>query len=409
MMALSTKIEITQVAGIEVILSPEGTYNCHFLIAEKQKGAINIIDRSAKAMELTELLKSLPPNIPLALNISGKGIIHKLLNKSEHTTPEKIVPFLFPNIDPTGLCFQINNIGDKVGIGFLRKDKIEQILSDLADLRARIISCSLGAFPIQAVLPLYAGSFELINTSAYSLKIKNNQIAEIPTPSIGIEERFISLNMAGELIDEFHVPAFAGAFAVLVNAVETLNNFPEFQERYKEQKQQLKFKFAGFGILGIMFFSLLINMLIFFQLERKVIEQESSLTFYNSQLQELELLKTDYAEKKNQIKDHTVLKQSKASFYTDRLAGTIGKGINLDLIEVFPDRSTQQETRANNYKFSNQIILVKGNSVNSKILSAWVSNLENLKWIKQVTVSPYREVEKGVGAFELTIAILAEK
>ena len=409
-MSLSAKIEVTQVAGIEVVLSPEGTYYFHFLIAEKQKNEIKIIDRSIKPLEFAELLISLPPKIPLALNISGKGIIHKILDKSNRTTPDKIVGFLFPNIDSKDLCFQINNVAEKIGVGFLRKDKVEQILSHMSEVRERIISCNLGAFSLQSILSLCAEDIGSIQTSAYSVNIKGKQIFSVSSSNNEADASTTSLNMAGEMIDDFHVPAFAAAFAVLINAINPINNFPEFQERYKKKQQELKFKFAGFGVLGFVFFSLLINMLIFFQLEKKVVEQEAALSFYNTQLEELNLLKSDYKEKKGQIKDHTVLKQSKSSFYTDRLAGTIGKGINLDLIEVFPDKSTQQETRANNYKFSNQIIAVKGSSVNSKILSKWVSNLEGMEWVKQVSVSPYREAGRGgVGAFELTISILAEK
>ena len=69
------------VLGVELQIIGDNHYNCCYTLVKKNKGKLDAIDHKHFRGTLVQVLEKLPRNHLVSLSLSGKGILHRSIEK----------------------------------------------------------------------------------------------------------------------------------------------------------------------------------------------------------------------------------------------------------------------------------------------------------------------------------------
>jgi Tfp pilus assembly protein PilN len=115
-------------------------------------------------------------------------------------------------------------------------------------------------------------------------------------------------------------------------------------------------------------------------------------------------LKEELAEKKELLQETGMSESSKASFYIDRIAVSVPKGIQIESLETNP--MLRKKTGDKQIKFNIGVITVSGTSKKSTVFNDWLKSITELDWVEKVEKFTYNKTEdKQNGLAEFYIEI----
>ena len=106
---------------------------------------------------------------------------------------------------------------------------------------------------------------------------------------------------------------------------------------------------------------------------------------------------------KKKVQDVQRLSNSKASYYINEIIISIPESLSLKELNYQPlDKKIQS-----NKSIESQLgtIEISGKSLDSEFFSSWLTQLENLKWVKIVDIINYETVNKRESNFSIKIKI----
>jgi len=391
-----------KIVGIEMLIKPDQHYVYNVIILEKKKDKIEILARHT-ALESLDAVHSIEAisSLPIALVLNGKSVLSKKVNAT-NLADQKLISSVIPNANPEDFSYQIHTGQTATWVSIIRKELLETIINTFSTKGLSIIDVSLGVLGAQHILPLITPQSS-IQTTAYILNIKEQEVTGFSSKKDNDTTQ--KYNIGDDELDDQLILAFSKAFSKLINIPETLHHVELIQqeeEKYIYSHLFQKLKWGGLvGIFGL----LLINFMIFNYLNNKNQQTGVQLSMHQSQLNQLNNLKSRYQEKQAFFKQTSVLKPSKTSWYADQIASSMQEGIQLQQLEIAPSINKKKRRIDQQYLFNHQKLLIKGKSKRSNFLNNWINDLQNLDWIKTVNVLPYSEEKNGRGAFELEVVL----
>ncbi|MBL4705808.1 MAG: hypothetical protein JKY54_14880 [Flavobacteriales bacterium] len=120
--------------------------------------------------------------------------------------------------------------------------------------------------------------------------------------------------------------------------------------------------------------------------------------------QQLTSRQTELQNKKNLLIQNGMERAGLTSYFSDRIASTVPRGVNLLKLEIRPlDKALKDGERSN---FVKDNILISGVSPNSADLNKWTILLHGLDFIKEVTINNYSQADREhPGIFDLKIEL----
>jgi hypothetical protein len=159
-------------------------------------------------------------------------------------------------------------------------------------------------------------------------------------------------------------------------------------------------------VLIFFFTILLINYLIFDNYWNKKNELMAAVTLNQGELEKLESLKRQYAEKQTFLSKAGLLEVSKTSFYADQIAIDMPEQISLTGININPMEKKTNESEEEGYFFIPRTVGIKGTCNKSAYVSEWINILKKKNWLNQVILINFnQDKELGLGIFNIELKL----
>lgn len=352
---------------------------------------------------IEELTRHFPKKSIIAVNLNGKGVLHKQIEKTNEITPANFSQIL-PNANLKDFYIQNFISGSKSFISVIRKEDAEKWLKSFRDQHFIPIMLSLGPFPVQIILPqlnvygtslIFNGHLIDRNDEGDWLSYRYDQTATAPFP-FKIENENISEKM---LIG--YATAFQLIFAKQTDTVEA--NVKTLSTEYNHILSEKRLKIFGIFMIIIPIIILILNGLVYFYLKsenQKLVKRihQTSFSFADKQV-----LKQDIENKEATLKKLGWDGGISKAYLLDQLAASLPADITWKELAVNP--TTENKGRnPERFAFSERIIRINGSCNRMFPVNEWLVKLKEKDWVKTVQLVSYLyNPEEDSGNFEIVI------
>lgn len=389
-------------AGLELVMKNQEEIDYYnIVLLSKERNNIKTSMQKSNIKHFEEIKKILKSHISLAIVISGKGLFYKKINQ-KNIAPEEALNVSLPGALSEDFCFQLSPTIDGTWISILRVKTLDIICKNLEKEGFFPNHITFGPLAIQHLYPFVSGTPDHIDLTDYKVLFRDGQITEIQSQESGKMEKVL---IAGDQVPQELIPVLAATFANFMKISNPIYNTDLLIITKRNFHYTRLFRLTSLGVLFSFLLLLSFSTLFFFNFSKKNKAYSKQLELHQKQLEELKLLQNIQEEKRLFIKQQSSLSASRKSFFADEIAATIPRGIQLDKMNIFPETLSLRKRKNTSPLFKKNSIEIKGNTIISALLNDWINALENLTWIERVTLLPYKELENGIGSFELEINI----
>ena len=400
---LEQHYRINQAIGVSIHILPNGSLQINACEIAIEQNRLNFVKKVIDINALEELKKHFTAKGALALNLSGKGILQKQIERTELIDQQN-----FSKVLPNGKVedFYVQNFisGSHSFVSVIRKTEADKWISQLNEFGFTTLMLSIGPFPVQHILPqlnvydqevIFNGNIiqrnEQSEWTAY--QYKENAIAPFP------------LKIESEGINEKLVVAYASAFQlVMADSVQGIQaEVPALQTAFQEILNDKKLKVKASMLLAVFFLLLLANFLLLSWLN-------SSNGQLSAQVSQSNQSSVDIQSMNDQIKQKEALMQNlgwdegiNKSVLIDQVASLLPKDISWKEIAVNPvDIAAGRAARL--LVFSARQLRITGSSAKIIPVNEWIARIKTKSWVKDVQLDSYTfNSEMNTGQFILII------
>lgn len=362
------------------------------------------IDKKLTGFEsLEELKRNLPQKTPVALNLSGKGILQKQTEALSEVNQHNFSKIL-PNATITDFYVQNFVSGGHSFVSVVRKSDADKWISQLSTTGLIPLQFSIGPFPVHNVIPQ-------LNVYDNGI-IFNGHVVEFNEQSNWRTYRYnesefssFPLKVESENLDEKLLVPYAAAFnLVMASKVHPIvADVPYLETELDTLIAVKKFKVKGVVILTVFFILLLINFVLFSWLNsanNKLTEQVGQMAQTNINSQGIE----DQVKQKEALLNELGWDEGiNKSALIDQLADLLPEEITLNKIDVNPvDLAASRIQKS--LTFLNRVIKITGNSEKIIPVNEWIARAKTKPWVKNIQLESYTfNSELNTGQFTIII------
>jgi hypothetical protein len=394
---------INQATGIHIHVRNDGSMNINLCGIAASGNQLQITKKITDLKSVGQLKDILSSNSIVALNLSGKGILQKRIERIEEVDQNAFNRVL-PNANPEDFYTQNFASGQYSFVSVIRKTEADKWISQLHDLQLVPLMLSLGPFPVEMILPqlnvyeneLQFDGFQLArNDKGEWTDQKYDEVLKATFP----------IKLASEKIDEKLILPYASAFQlVLFNSLDPINtNAEELEAALQKKLTDQKAKAQSVVVLIVLFALLLINFILF-----------SWLNSFNNQLTEQVSRYAQNSSNQQQISEDVKSKEAKLkSLGWD---GGVNKGVLIDQISsLLPPEITLKEIAINpvdlastrsqkSLVFYDRKIWITGISQEIVPVNEWMARIKTRPWVRNIQLASYAfNSELNSGQFIITI------
>lgn len=389
---------LSRVLGVELRLLAGEQYSCRCCVLVRKDQHIDM--ESTKFMEgnLVEVINSIPKSMPIAMVLTGKGIIHKsasLDGKEEG----QLFQTVFAGVSPSDFYVQQVLGSENVTLSIIRKQVVDDLLEKLNAAGVKIFMLGLGGIGLMNLLPQLNVSEDHYDFDGHRLMLDNNR--KLKGYKFGeelkseIEVKFGERKIAAE-----QLVAYAIALQLLLHDRLVLINavVPQVHERFTSFLENSDFKKKGIIAMAVMFVLLLINFFVF--------------SYYNGENERLAMTSSAQRSDADQLatiqmniaKQELLLKELNwnSGYNYGFLVHEIGKGCprsaKLNTLLFNEDLKEKQDAA----KIPN--IKIIGVTSNLAAVNNWIFELNEKNWVNAVRLLKYKQTETS-GEYEFNLLI----
>jgi hypothetical protein len=386
-------------AGIHLNVLADGKWLMHIVQLEERKGQISIVAKYSHVLSLDEAVSYVPVSIPIILSVEGKGVIHRQIIADSNTPPLLQV---FPNARPEDFLVQAQHVNDnQLIVTLIRNETIVEILKAFKEKGFYLFNVFLGPFSLNGLWSLFDIPQEDYDIDFYKISITGNVISSLETvPSRFPEKDFL---IGGDKILSTLLIPYANAVTFFAKVPGTLSFSNDISRLSRDEFTYKKvFRLAAAGLLGLLFFILLVNYLLFDRFNSKYIQSNLQYKSGLELVNKLENLKKELNLKEALIEENGLLANSRFSFYADNIAARVPQQIMLTSVEINPVLSKPKTDKE--FNINHNHIIIEGQCMFSLMLDEWMETLGKETWVKRMEVLQYKQENKGTpGEFIIQI------
>jgi Tfp pilus assembly protein PilN len=398
-------IGFKKVAGIRVRILPDNTWAIALNILEEKRGVITKVESIENASDFEEVFSLLSVEVPVFLVVDGKGVLHKKLSSEQEGTIGELLRMVIPNANANDFFCQRYFIGDCHYVSVLRSDSLEKILDFFNDKGFYVVKLVLGPYALNGIFSIWDQKELQYSIDNYLISVVDNYIDEF---SYGSKKGTLesTFKVGEELINDREALAYAVGLSGFLGEIPGVSSeLPRLEHDKKEWEARKIFHKMLKGVLGVVLSVLLINTIVYLNLNGENQKLTARLSGKSNLLKKLEILKADVKRKKEFLANIGWQGQKPLAVLADQLASTLPSGIFLDELDIHP-LSEMVLKKDKQYVFQNEKIVVKGKCKNSILLNNWLANIEKLSWVEKVKGQQYFYQEKeNTGVFQFEIVI----
>ncbi|KIO77966.1 hypothetical protein TH53_05875 [Pedobacter lusitanus] len=391
--------ELTTSLGIELKWLTDTTFSCRFCVLTKNKNSLTITSKKVVEGSLSTVIESLPRNYPVALTLSGKGTLHKVIHTENDPDAAQVLKNAFPGVEENDFHCQVFTDEGVSLVSIVRKSITDPLLDKLERAGIKIYNLTVGAGVTTHIWPQLSIRHKEMRFDGHMFTLSESKTLLNYSASPEFKHE-LPVKIGDEAIAENMIVAYAAAFqlmlhdrlSVIAANTETVQAaFEKFLEQAKLKKQLLVMTFG-------LFFLLLISFLLF--------------SYYNAENSRL----VREVGTQTASADHTELLQrhiAENEYLMKRLGWNGGYNYGYLLNELgssAPNRLVLTNVLMNDYKTDQEKqlmepnIRIKGTTDNLAAVNNWIFILKEKPWVKTVRLVQYQqEAESELYEFNLLL------
>lgn len=400
---LKQYLRLNTVVGVSIKVNSD---NSTTIQACKIRTSKNILDFEKKVTDLVsldELKENFPTKDFLSVNITGKGVLQKQIDKVDAISPDNF-ELILPNAVFDDFYIQNFISGNTSFISIIRKKEAEKFLDSLRKQGFIPIMLSLGPFPVDGILAqlniyddsiVFDGHTILKNKAnewiSYSYDIKTNAPYPLKLENESIDEKLVLS----------YAVAFQAVFAGFSKGIEANVTYLEDQLQVIMSKKQTRI--MAFIVLISFFLVLLSNFFTFSSLDSANKSMATQLSKISNKSSDSKSLKDNIEAKEGELKILGWDDNMDKAYFIDQLAKDLPTEMSWNSIEINPV-DLEQSRNLRTIQWFERSIVVSGFSDKIVPVNKWISAIKDQIWVKSVELQSYiidQEVNKG----EFTILI----
>ncbi|NGX82680.1 hypothetical protein [Aequorivita sp. KMM 9714] len=384
--------------GIEITIV-EGKEKLFGVTAKKKQGEFTDLE-FLQFPSLKDVDKNLSVQRHCFLAINSDKVLIKSVPSQENDP--KTVSNAFPGLSLTDFYYEILKTPKNSIVAICRKDYVHNILKELEQQKINVLGFHLGITSLQSLASLFKK--EKVNLPRFLISVEEKNIMNIVSNENYSETIY-------ELEDIKVASEFLVSLAILFRYTgantNSSNNFGEENKNlFRLHQEKVFFKNGMFLGIGLLLVSLLVNTFFFNSYFKKEQQLNEELVFMESQQVGMKS-KLERVNQKEKLVDHILNSgSSRSSYYLNSVVALKPSSIGFSDIQYHPlNRSIRPDKQI---EYSQNNMIVSGESKDKPDFSKWIVNLENLDWVEKVSVLHYGNLSKGINSFSITIAIKNE-
>ncbi|HMR84488.1 MAG TPA: hypothetical protein PKE30_15200 [Niabella sp.] len=394
---------IQQAIGLDIHFMDDGSMIISGVHLKILKGRITKVKAIERIIYFKDLSNKLPKNIPVAVTLNGKGVLMRT-NKGKLT--DNLVSNLFPGTNPHDFLYTFHDIDSEDNIVYIaRRAFIEGVIKEISDIGIRIMALTLGTNPVNTVLTFMYREFIELHAPTLRIDVKERKIVSVIQENykpaiykeIEIGEMYYNTNEVlalGAALNLMSIPADRAHSDIKTSEINYL------QKDYVYYKF---FKFTGWAVLVTTLTLLLINFFVFNHYYSKNNALVQSNAMANAQLQHSLDANTGVDSSYNFFMRSGWNRVTMHGYFIDRVAALIPPSISLTGIQAAP---LHENVSINDYSFTQEKILISGESINPTELETFSRAVKNINGIQAVALKNYiYKAEIAAATFIIEIII----
>lgn len=399
---LKTYYRINEAAGLAIHISADGNAELNACAVTVNKNQLSIEKKVTGLADLNDLKKHFQIK-HVAVNLSGKGVLHKQTALIEELNAHNFGQ-LFLNAPIQDFYVQHFKSGDISFVSVIRKSEADKWLLALESAGYIPLILSLGPFAAEQVqdqLNVYEGGLVF---DGHTVE-RNESKAWTAYRYIENNSAAYPLKIALEQLHEKLLLAYAVAFQLVLAGQLQLTDaeVPELRQRLDALLAKKKLTVNAAVVLIIFFILLLVNFVLFSSLY----SDNNQLTDKVSQITKSSIsvhgVQEQVSQKEALLKELGWDGNINKSVLIDQLAALMPGEITLDVIAVNPadqEQSRLQKTVA----FHDGQIDLTGHSDKIIPLNEWIARIRTKAWVKNIQLENYSfNNEQNTGLFTIVI------
>lgn len=401
MSALDKYYRFSKVAGVSIVIgaNSKAVANLCFLSIEGNNLSITKIKTGIEDFKnLKDLLAD--EKIPIALNISGKGILTKQVIRQPNESLE--LASILPNVDVKDFYIQEFSSGDNTFVSVVRKTEAQKWLNQFDGLGLKVVCLSLGVFVMDQVLPLLNvyGNEVIFDGNHINLNDRREWLnAKFQTD---LKAQF-PFKIESEKIEEEAILPYSAAFQLaLYPGVELIRAKAEtIGSDLTILVETHKLKVQGASVLIVAFLLLLVNFICFSYLNAANAKLATQLGQTEADAGQAQQYQDSVKIKKALLDSLGWEGKTRKSVLIDQLAQLLPAEVKWQQIVVDPLIIASSGDKQH---FATRQINVTGISERITSVNEWLARVKTKSWIKKAELKNYVfNNEQNTGQFAIII------
>lgn len=394
---------IRQAAGIAIHIKPDGNISIQICSVLTHENKLNVSQKNTDLNNLDELKRYLPSRLPVALNLSGRGILHKRIEKIDAINQQNFHQIL-PNANYGDFYVQNFISGEYSFVSLIRKNDADRWLNELKEVEFFPLMLSLGPFPVESIigqLNLYEQDFHFNGYQV--LRSESGDWTECHFGEI-LRSGF-PIKLASEKIDEKLIIPYAAGFQLVlseqIDAVKANVEALDFDLQNKLSANKRK-TLSALGLI-VLFMALIVNFTVFTSLTSSNSELSTRLSTFQQDTHNLAKLTEQVKAKEQRLTRLGWDGGINKSILIDRLAAVLPSEVTLQEITVNPAQPDKNHS-GKALLFKTRAIRIRGESERILPVNEWIARMKIQKWVKNVRLEDFiYNNELKSGQFTITI------
>ena len=401
-------LTLKQIAGLEIVFLPDDKLLLNLVSLKLKDGNIIKEFESYNLSGIEQLKEKLSPSVPITLVINGKGILQKKIDGNFSIDQDFDMRKLLPNLNPKDFFQQVDSFSTFNVASLMRYELLQSTFEKFREQGYKVLSISLGFSSIKTILPLLTDKKpSILETACQNVTITEDGIInyEPVDPVLSKEIPKTEYNLGNQYVRSNGLISFGAALNLFSNTVDNIQetNFIALKKEKVEYKNFLFFKAAAWGLLIFLATILLINFFVYTHFYNK---NKDILSIQQNSAEEVDQTKNLQSRinlKENFIQNSGWLKNSRLSFFADRIAAAVPDDILLTTMNIQPLASGSL-TENGELAFKKDTILITGTCNNALELNNFINKIKGIPEIKKATVINYsnkKENENSLFSLEI--------
>ncbi|MCC8427238.1 hypothetical protein [Mucilaginibacter sp. UR6-11] len=394
---------INQAVGLNIGILPNGEATlsaCEIIIRDNK---LDIEKKLVGLKSIEELNKHFPAKTFIALNLFGKSVLQKRIEKVDQVDQGNFTQLL-PNANFDDFYIQNFISGTTSFISVIRKADADKWINLIKKQGFTPLILSLGPFSIQTILPqLNVYDNEIIIDGHIIQRGEHSEwVSYRYDPSVSAS---FPLKIESEPIDEKLIIPYAVAFQTVLAAKFNLvqANVSSLEITFQNIIATKKLQARSILMLLIVFILLLINFFVFSWLNLSNAKLANRVNLSAQSTNDIQGIKDQVKEKEALLKDLGWDSGVNKSALIDQLAALLPTDVSWTELTINPiDQSAVRVQKA--LQFVDGKIRVVGTAERIIPVNEWIARVKTKKWVKNIQLDSYTyNSELNTGQFIVLI------